>query len=284
MKLDLDFVCPLTRSDMEGLATMGHCPQCDLDIPELSNLTAAEAQRVLTALECAHELGANLHFCGAFAQGADGHTEFVDPQNIPEDLPPEIASLFDERATFLLALSAVAALGFSLNSVLISTIYSPITHGADVFVLDGDGPRFLPKQAEADADALDAAQDAWVTINLANIRADLSSIFAPETTPEDLAEDAAITAARRKAALEFVENQREKEAQAKAFERDNAHARRRAERRAAQMAELERLGFTSEPINSIYQEARTHRSRRTRGKMKRRHKTAGIISTKNHDQ
>ena len=105
MNLDLDFVCPLTRSDMEGLATMGHCPQCDLDIPELSNLTADEAQRVFSALECAHELGANLHFCGAFTQGTDGHTEFVNPQALPADLPPEVASLFDEHATFLLALS-----------------------------------------------------------------------------------------------------------------------------------------------------------------------------------
>lgn len=230
MKLDLDFVCPLTRSDMEGLATMGHCPSCDLDIPELSNLTAAEAQRVFSALECAHELGANVHFCGAFTQGTDGHTEFVNPQALPEDLPPEVASLFDERATFLLALSAVAALGFSLNSVLISNVYSPVADGADVFVLDADGPRFVPTQAEADADALDAAHDAWVTINLANIRADLSSVFAPQTTPADIAEDAAVTAARREAAMKFVAIQRENRAELERMKTIRERARKTFER------------------------------------------------------
>ncbi len=212
MKIDLDFTCPLTRSDMEGIATMGHCPQCDLDIPELSNLTHAEAKRVLSAVECAQDMSDNLHFCSAYAQGEDGDVHFVDPNALPEDLPPEVASLFDDRATFLLALSAVAALGFSLNSVLISQVYAPVASGADVFTLDSSGPRFTPAQAERDADALDAGHDAWVTINLANIRADLSSVFSPELTPEDLAESERVRQARIDASIEHARVARAREA------------------------------------------------------------------------
>ncbi len=187
MKSPLSFVCPLTRADLEGLATMKHCPQCGFDIPNISSLTASEAHRVLAALACGQELSPDLRVCGAVAYGADGTAKFIDPAELPEDLPPEVASLFDDRATFLLALSAVTALGFSLGSLLISSIFAPDDPDMAVFVLDADGPRFSPERAHAHADALDASQDAWVTINLANIRADLLGATRPEPNPVPVA-------------------------------------------------------------------------------------------------
>ena len=216
MKSPLSFVCPLTRSDLEGLATMKHCPQCDFDIPNISGLTPTEARRVLAALACAQELSADLRVCGAVAHDADGHAQYVRPEDLPEDLPPEVASLFDDRATFLLALSAVTALGFSLGSVFISSIFAPKDPDMAVFVLDEDGPRFAPERAEAHADALDAAQDAWVTINLANIRADLLGATRPEparTEPEppDADDDARAAYHRRVAQERQLERTRERQ-------------------------------------------------------------------------
>lgn len=155
----------------------------------------------------------DLHFFSAQTHGEDCHLHRVDPQETPEELPPEVASLFDQRATFLLALSAVAALGFSLNYILISQVYAPIASAADVFVLDSSGPRFSTAQADRDADALAAGHDAWVTINLANIRADLSSGFAPELTPEDLAESERVRQARIDASIDHARASRAHEAE-----------------------------------------------------------------------
>ena len=123
---------------------------------------------------------------------------------------------------------------------MLSSIFSPTDPGLAVFTLDADGPRFEPERADAHADAIDAGHDAWVTINLANIRADLLGVTRepapPAPKPGELADaertrEARIEAAKRDAVRQRTIEDRARE-RAALSRRDAEDEARRARLRA----------------------------------------------------
>ena len=178
MKPGLTFVCPLSRDDLIGSGALRHCPQCDLDIPDMSTLTADEARRVLDALRCAHELSQDLHFCSSYEVDASGHAVFFDPQSL--DAPGvDLSPLLDSTPRLLLAVAALSALGVTAQLQVFQRFLAPAWEGHPVFVLDEDGPRLEPERVDAFTGAVDASEDAWLTLNLATWRRALVGGIAP---------------------------------------------------------------------------------------------------------
>ncbi len=182
MKPQFSFVCPLSRDDLIGDGTLRHCPQCDLDIPDMSALTADEARRVRDALRCAHELSRDLHFCSSYGLDQDGHAHFFDPAEA-KDL--DAFGLVDTTPRLLLAIAAMSTFGFTAQLEVFERYLSPAWEGHPVFVLDEDGPRLEPERANAFIAAVDASEDAWLTINFATWRRELlNTLFPPEVVFE----------------------------------------------------------------------------------------------------
>ena len=184
MKPDLTFVCPLSRDDLSGTASLRHCPQCDLDIPDMSSLTEHEARRVLAALTCGRERSADLHFCSAYRLDADGDAVFFDPQREQAHALGTLG-LLDSTPRVLLAIAAMSTLGLTAHLEVFERYLAPAWEGHPVFVLDEDGPRLEPERAEGFTDAVDSSEDAWLTLNLAAWRRDIAdALFPPtETSP-----------------------------------------------------------------------------------------------------
>ena len=181
MKPDFAFTCPLTRADLIGEGAIQHCPQCDLDVPDMSALTRAEAERVLGALRCAHELSADLHFCSSYELNADGDAVFFEPGDAPAGMF-DMSNLVDTTPKLLLAIAAISALGLTAQLHVFQNILAPAWEGHPVLVLDADGPRLEPERAEAFSHAVDASEDAWLTINIAAWRQGAVRVLFPTTT------------------------------------------------------------------------------------------------------
>ncbi len=180
MKPDLSFVCPLTRGDFTGSGSLRHCPQCDLGIPDMSALTADEARRVLDALACGLERSGDLHFCSSYFVDADGDAVFFDPADATTRRGIDLSGLVDTTPKLLLAIAAMSALGLTAQLEVFERILAPAWQGHHVFVLDEDGPRFEPERADAFTGAVDASEDAWLTLNLAAWRRDLFDATSPK--------------------------------------------------------------------------------------------------------
>jgi hypothetical protein len=182
VKPDLSFVCPLTRDDFTGTGSLRHCPQCDLDIPDMSALTAAEARRVLDALACGLERSEDLHFCASYKVDGGGHAAFFDPPTRAAG-HLDLSSLVDTTPKLLLAIAAIGTLGLSAQAAVFERILAPAWQGHPVFVLDEDGPRLEPERVDAFIGAVDASEDAWLTLNLAAWRRDLVDALSPRPEP-----------------------------------------------------------------------------------------------------
>ena len=173
MKPNLSFVCPIERNDFIGEGALQHCPHCNIDVPDMSALTRSEAKRVFDALRCGHELSADLHFCSSYAVDSDDEAIFLDPADIPEPLI-DMSNLVDTTPKLLLAIAALSTLGLTAQLHVFQHILAPAWEGHPVFVLDEEGPRFEPERADAFTAAIDASEDAWLTLNLAAWRRALS--------------------------------------------------------------------------------------------------------------
>ena len=178
MKPELAFVCPLTRDDLLGSGALRHCPECNLNIPDMSALTADEARRVLDALRCAHERSQDLHFCSSYQLDARGDAIFLDPK-VLDALNVDLSHLFDTTPRLLLAIAVMSALGVTAHLEIFHRYVAPAWEGHPVFVLDEEGPRLEPERAHAFAGAVDASEDAWLTLNLAAWRRGIAGIMAP---------------------------------------------------------------------------------------------------------
>lgn len=171
MKPALTFVCPLTRDDFVGEGTLQHCPQCNLDIPDMTALTEDEARRVLDAFACGMEHSPDLKMCSSYSVDAHGDSVHFAPEKL--DTPGiDLSLLVDSTPKLLLAVAALSALGLTAQIHVFNNILTPLWQGHEVFVLDEDGPRFVPDRADAFAGAVDASEDAWLTFNLAIWRRD----------------------------------------------------------------------------------------------------------------
>jgi hypothetical protein len=162
-----------------GSGSLRHCPQCDLDVPDMSALTAAEARRVLDALRCAYERSEDLHFCSSYPLDDDGHAVFFDPAQLPSTPGLDLSGLVDTTPKLLIAMAALSTLGLTAHIEVFERYLSPAWQGHPVFVLDEDGPRLEPERVDAFTDAVDASEDAWLTLNLAAWRRDLVDALSP---------------------------------------------------------------------------------------------------------
>ena len=170
MSTPLSFICPMKRADLQELGALKHCPQCNLDIPDMSALTLEEEERVRSAIQCAREQSDDLHFCSSYQVDEQGEAVFLSHENPPGPL----ANLVDTTPKLLLAIAAVSALGLTAQLHVFQHILAPAWEGHPVFVLDEEGPRFEPERADAFTAAIDASEDAWLTLNLAAWRRALS--------------------------------------------------------------------------------------------------------------